>query len=199
MLVSSVTLAATILTPGFSDQAGDIGLRVAEPERLLTPLLAEFLQLPVRQVSPKGIGRDFIRGFTVRARGFIHGAQQIVRDMQVVLGGHAALCSKGAAYGSGWRPCWRGGFPPDTRCLPFGWFAAVSPIVRKRAYNLHGRDADTHNLPNQAHEVGRVVLAIRVGLARHLVLVDDPLQGRPRPQPVFEGMVDWAGILRQLQ
>jgi hypothetical protein len=63
--VSRATLAATILTPGFSDQAGDIGLRVSKPERLLTPILAEFLQLPVCQVSPKGIGGDFVRGFPV--------------------------------------------------------------------------------------------------------------------------------------
>ena len=70
MLVSRVTLDATILTPGFSDQAGDIGLSVAKPEGLLTPILAELHQLPVRQVSPKGIGRDLIRGFPVRAASF---------------------------------------------------------------------------------------------------------------------------------
>jgi len=85
MLVSRVTLAGTILTPGFGDQAGDTGLRVTQPERLLTPVLAEFLQLPVRQVPPQGIRRDFIRGFPVRTRCFGHRAQQIVRDMQVVL------------------------------------------------------------------------------------------------------------------
>jgi len=94
MLVSRVTLAATILTPGFGDQAGDIGLRIAQPERLLTPILAEFLQLPVRQVSPQGIRRDFIRGLPVGTCRFGHRAQRIVRDMQVVLSCHTALCSR---------------------------------------------------------------------------------------------------------
>ena len=37
---SRVSLAATILTPGFSDRAGDIGLRVAKPARLLEPAAA---------------------------------------------------------------------------------------------------------------------------------------------------------------
>src|ERR1035437_1019041 len=105
MLVSRVTLGATILTPGFSDQAGDIGLSVAKPERLLTPIPAEFFQLRVRQISPKGIGRDFIRDFPVRARRFVHRAKQIVGDRQVVVGRHTtALCSKGTAYAAGWRP-----------------------------------------------------------------------------------------------
>ena len=88
-----MTLAATILTPGFSDQAGDIGLRVAKPARLLTPILAEFFQLPVCQVSLQGIRREFIRGFALRTRRFIHRAQQIVRDMQVVLSCRGALGS----------------------------------------------------------------------------------------------------------
>ncbi|SPF53480.1 exported hypothetical protein [Candidatus Sulfopaludibacter sp. SbA4] len=92
-MVSRVTLAATILTPGFSDQAGDIGLRIAKPTRLLAPILAEFLQLPMRQISPQGVRRDFIRGLSFGTRRFIHRDQQIVWDMQVVLGCHDALRS----------------------------------------------------------------------------------------------------------
>jgi len=86
---------------GIQRSAGDIGLGVAKPERLLTPIPAEFFQLPVRQISPQGIGRDFIRGFPVGTRRFVHRAQQIVRDMQVVVGRHTALCSKGTAYAAG--------------------------------------------------------------------------------------------------
>src|ERR1035437_4438820 len=93
MLVSRVTLAGTILTPGFGDQAGDIVLCVAKPGRLLTPILAEFVQYPMRQVSPQCIRREFIRGFPVRTRRLVHCAQQVVRDVQVVLGCHDALCS----------------------------------------------------------------------------------------------------------
>ena len=76
---------------GLSDQARDIGLRVAEPARLLTPILAEFFQVAVCKISPQGFRSEFIGGFPVRAGGFTHRAHQVVRDMQVVLCCHDAL------------------------------------------------------------------------------------------------------------
>ena len=78
-----MTLASTVLTPGFGDQARDIGLGVAKPARLVAPIPGEFFQLPVCQVSLEGIGREFIRSSAVRARRFIDRAQQVVRDMQL--------------------------------------------------------------------------------------------------------------------
>jgi hypothetical protein len=92
-LVSSVTLAlaATIFAPGFRDQAGDAGLCICQPARLLTPILAEFCQVAVCQISPQGFRSEFIGGFPVRTGRFTHRAQQIVRDMQAVLGCHDAL------------------------------------------------------------------------------------------------------------
>jgi hypothetical protein len=65
-------LAVTILTPGFSDQSGEIGLGVAEPERLLAPIPGEFVQLPVRPISPQGIRRDLIGGSSIGAGRLIH-------------------------------------------------------------------------------------------------------------------------------
>jgi len=47
----------------------------------------------VCQVSLQSIRREFIRGFALRTRRFIHRAQQIVRDMQVVLSCRGALGS----------------------------------------------------------------------------------------------------------
>jgi len=100
--ISRVTLAlgATVLTPGFCDQAGDIGFRVAQPARLLTPILAKVVQLAVRQISPQGVRRDLVRGFALRTRGFIHRAQQFVRDTEVVLGCHAFFISQRTATGA---------------------------------------------------------------------------------------------------
>jgi hypothetical protein len=43
-------------------------------------------------VSPQGVRRNFIGGIPVRIGRFIHRGEQIVRDMQVVPGCHAALC-----------------------------------------------------------------------------------------------------------
>src|SRR5450755_3717768 len=43
------------------------------------------------QVSPQDIRRELIRGFPVGARRFIRGAEQIVPDVQVVLGCYDAL------------------------------------------------------------------------------------------------------------
>src|ERR1017187_5421017 len=54
-------------------------------------MLAELFQLAVCQVSPQGVRREFVLGFPIRTRRFIYRAQQIVRDVQVVLGCHRPL------------------------------------------------------------------------------------------------------------
>ena len=51
---------------GLSDQARDIALRVAQPARLFTAILAEFFQLPMRQVPPRGVRGDLVGCFFVR-------------------------------------------------------------------------------------------------------------------------------------
>jgi hypothetical protein len=81
-------LTTTASRQGFCHQAGDIVFREAQPARLLTPILAEFFQLPMCQVSLQAVRREFIRGSPVGTRNFMHCAQQIVRDMQIVLSCH---------------------------------------------------------------------------------------------------------------
>jgi len=81
-----------MLAPGLGNQAREIGLGITQPARLLASVPAEFIQFMMRQVSPQGIRRDFIRSSSVRTRGFTHRAQQIVRDMNIVVRCHAALC-----------------------------------------------------------------------------------------------------------
>jgi hypothetical protein len=83
-VVSRVALAltATILTPGFCDQAGNVGFRVAELAGLATPMLAKFFQLSMCQVAPQCVRREFICGFPMRTCRFIDFAQQVVRAKQ---------------------------------------------------------------------------------------------------------------------
>ena len=64
-----------MLTPGFGNQAGDIGLRVTQMSRLLTSILAKFFQLPMRQVPEQGIGRDLVRSFPIRYGCFVDRAE----------------------------------------------------------------------------------------------------------------------------
>lgn len=86
---------AAIRAPGFCDKAGDIGLRVVQPTQMLTPMLAEMVWIAVRQISAKSICHDFIRGFSGRTCRLVHHDQQVVRDVQAVLGCHDALFLSG--------------------------------------------------------------------------------------------------------
>jgi hypothetical protein len=83
-------LTTTASRPRFRDQAGAIVFRKGQPARLLTPICAEFFQLPMCQISLQGVRREFIRATPVCARRLMHRAQQIVRDMQCALIRHVA-------------------------------------------------------------------------------------------------------------
>lgn len=58
--------------------------------------------------------------------------------------------------------------------------------IRKRFYDLHSCQAHAQHLTHESHYVSWIVLAVRVGPSLHLILVDHPLQCRPRPEPSLE-------------
>jgi len=79
---------------------------------------------------------------------------------------------------------------------------SLSTECGKTLYNPDRLDADTDHLTDQAHDVAGIVVAIRIGLAFDLVLVDHPFERRPRAEAVFERLrrnaVECEGLVRPL-
>ena len=68
-----------------------------------------------------------------------------------------------------------------------------SPVIWETFHDPNCLHADAHHLADQAHDVAGIVFAVRVGLAFDLVLVNDPVECRARPETVLEGFRRDAG------
>ena len=71
-------------------------------------------------------------------------------------------------------------------------------VSREALHDPGGLYAYPNDLSHETDDVPGVILAVRIGVAFDLILVDDPFQRRAGPEAVFEGIGGNSGERQRL-